>query len=74
MIYVNTVCVIESDLIIRSVGGTADLVSVLLTADEATVAQRLQTRHHGSELREHLDRGHRMARVLEEVLPQPCAA
>jgi hypothetical protein len=65
MIYVNTVCVIEADLIARAVGEPVDMISVLLSAEDATIEQRLQMREGGSQLRDHLDRSHGTARLLE---------
>lgn len=69
LIYTNTVSVLEPDLIVRAVGGTARVVAVLLTADDATAHQRLAGREIGSQLDAHVSRGARMAGHLEENAP-----
>src|SRR4051812_551046 len=69
LVYVNTVSVLEPDLIVRSVGGTADVVGVLLTATDETAAARLSLRERGAELAAHLARSRRMAARLRAEAP-----
>lgn len=66
LIYVNTVSVLEPDLIRRAVGDVDSVVSVLLEADDAEVEERLSSRERGSELPRHLARGPGVARTLAE--------
>lgn len=70
LIYTNTVSVLEPDLIARAMGGTPRLVSVLLTAEDATARHRLGTREIGSQLDAHVRRGAAMAVHLETATPQ----
>lgn len=69
LIYVNTVSVLESDLIVRAVGNVSCLVSVLLTGEEETVRQRLQMREHGDQLAVHVGRSQSAARTLDQQSP-----
>lgn len=69
LIYTNTVSVLEADLVTRSMGGAARTIGVLLTADDATAAERLAEREIGSELDHHVQRSAAMARSLERKAP-----
>ncbi|NUP46686.1 MAG: hypothetical protein HOW97_05145 [Catenulispora sp.] len=69
LIYTNTVSILEPDLITRALGGTARIIAVLLTADDATARQRLSVREIGSQLDAHLSRGAKMALHLEDTAP-----
>jgi hypothetical protein len=69
LIYTNTVSILESDLITRAMGGTARIIAVLLTADDATAQQRLSGREIGSQLDAHLVRSAKMATYLETTAP-----
>ena len=66
-IYVNTVSVIEPDLVCRAIGDVGRLVPILLQADDTTVEERLASRERGTELSRHLTRGPEMARLLAET-------
>ncbi len=54
LIYVNTVSVLEGDMMRRALGGEAEIRGVLLIAIDATVSQRLGRREIGSALDVHL--------------------
>ena len=69
LLYVNTVSVLEPDLIVRAVGGRARVTSVLLTASDEAVFLRLATRESGSRLQWHLDRSRTKAALLDEQAP-----
>jgi hypothetical protein len=73
LIYTNTVSVLEPDLITRAMGGAPRVISVLLTADEATARHRLGAREIGSQLDAHLARSAAMARHLEANAPPSVA-
>jgi len=63
-IYVNTVSVLEAQMVLRAMeGGTA--AAVLLTADDDTAAARLGRREIGSALDEHVHRSTTMAARLQ---------
>jgi predicted kinase len=66
LIYLNTVCVIpeEQELIATTIEAS-EVTSVLLTADDETVAERLGRREGGSELAGHLERNASAASRLE---------
>jgi hypothetical protein len=70
LIYVNTVSVLESDLVVRAVGGNALVVAILLIASDETAHRRLTRRETGRELLTHLGRSRRMAGVLHAEAPQ----
>jgi gluconate kinase len=70
LIYVNTVSVVERDLIVRAIGGEARVVAVLLTATDETVHHRLARREAGSGLSRHLARSRRVAETLEQDAPE----
>ena len=65
LVYVNTVSVVEPDLVRRAVGEVRSTVSVLLEADNPTVQARLSSRERGSELPAYLARGPAMAQALD---------
>ena len=65
LIYVNTVSVLEYEMIIRSLGGAARAIGVILTATDATVLARLASREVGGALERHLQRSSAMAANLE---------
>jgi len=69
LIYTNTVSVLEADLVGRAMAGEVRFVGVLLTADDATVRQRLEYREVGSQLEAHVARSAAMAEMLEETCP-----
>lgn len=69
LIYTNTVSVLEPDLITRAVGGAPRIISVLLTAEDATAHHRLSGREIGSQLDAHLQRSAAMAVHLEDAAP-----
>lgn len=70
LLYTNTVSILEAPMIGRAMGGDEVRVTcVLLTADEATVRQRLAVRETGSQLGVHIERSLRMARRLAEEAP-----
>jgi hypothetical protein len=64
-IYVNTVSVLEPDVIRRALGGEVAITGVLLTAGDATIGARLGRREIGSALDIHLERSAMAARHLE---------
>ncbi|MFG3211935.1 nucleoside/nucleotide kinase family protein [Streptomyces tendae] len=71
LIYTNTVSILdEAPMIGRAMGGDEVRVTcVLLTADEATVRQRLAVRETGSQLGVHIERSLRAGRRLAEEAP-----
>jgi len=69
LIYVNTVSVLEPEVIVRAVGGPCDVVGVLLTGTDRTVEQRLRGRERGRELAVHLERSRRAAHLLQDRSP-----
>ena len=69
LLYVNTVSILEPDLVTRAVGGQAQVTGVLLTATDETTRTRLGTREIGSGLQLHLERSGRMAALLEQRAP-----
>ncbi|MEU5103246.1 MULTISPECIES: hypothetical protein [unclassified Streptomyces] len=70
LIYTNTVSILEEPMIRRAMGGgPIRATCVLLTAEEATVRDRLTQREIGSQLDAHIERSLRMARDLSEKAP-----
>ncbi|MFD5317753.1 hypothetical protein [Streptomyces sp. NPDC127098] len=70
LIYTNTVSILEEPMLRRAMGGGAiRSTCVLLTAEEATVRERLAGREIGSQLDAHIERSLRMARELNERAP-----
>ena len=65
LISVNTVSVLENEMVVRAVGGTAVVTSILLTVEDATARSRIRQREIGSGLDEHLTSNHDVARRLE---------
>lgn len=65
LIYVNTVSVLEGDMIRRALGDEAEIRGVLLIAMNTTVSQRLGRREIGSALDVHLQRSSEAAAHLE---------
>ena len=64
-VYVNTVSVLEPDLVVRAMGGRARTTGVLLTADDDTTRGRLAQREVGGALGRHLERSAAMAGHLQ---------
>lgn len=70
LVYTNTVSVLEEPMIRRAMGGgEIRSTPVLLTAEEATVRERLARREIGSQLGPHIERSLAMARLLAEEAP-----
>ncbi|WP_405617564.1 hypothetical protein [Streptomyces sp. NBC_00076] len=70
LIYTNTVSILEEPMISRAMGGgEVRATCVLLTAEEATVRERLAQREIGSQLTAHIERSLRAARELDEKAP-----
>ncbi|MFE2359006.1 AAA family ATPase [Streptomyces parvulus] len=70
LLYTNTVSILEEPMIRRAMGGrTSRVTCVLLTAEEATVRQRLAQREIGSQLPAHIERSLKKARRLDEAAP-----
>lgn len=70
LLYTNTVSILEEPMIRRAMGGrTSRVTCVLLTAEEATVRQRLTQREIGSQLPAHIERSLKKARRLDEAAP-----
>ena len=69
LIYTNTVSVLEPDMIVDAMNGDVKVTSVLLTAADEIVNQRLGGREIGSQLEAHISRGTSMARYLAEHAP-----
>ncbi len=69
LIYTNTVSVLEPDLVTRAMGGAVRIIAVMLTADDATIRQRLGAREIGSQLDAHLVRSAAMGDHLESAAP-----
>lgn len=67
LVYVNTVSVLERELVTRALGGRARVSGVLLTASARTIRTRLGAREIGSALREHLDRSAAAAERLDRA-------
>ncbi len=67
LIYVNTVSVLEAEMITRSMGGSVAVRAVLLTAAHDTVRTRLEHREVGSALAVHLDRSRTRAAQLDRA-------
>lgn len=70
LIYTNTVSILEEPMISRAMGGGETRATcVLLTAEEATVRERLAQREIGSQLTAHIERSLRAAQQLDEKAP-----
>ncbi|RDV45677.1 adenylyl-sulfate kinase [Leifsonia sp. ku-ls] len=66
LIYTNTVSVLQLPALTAALGGEVRAVPVLLTASDATAAERLGRREVGSALAEHLERSAAAAARLDE--------
>ncbi|MGI6877733.1 hypothetical protein [Microbacterium sp. gxy059] len=69
LVYTNTVSILEADALAAAMGGTVDAISVLLRADDETVAARLGKREQGESLERHLARSARMPGRLDRAAP-----
>ncbi len=70
LVYTNTVSVLEERMLRRAMGsGDIAVTRILLTADEATVRERLAVRETGSQLLTHIERSLRAAALLEAEAP-----
>ena len=70
LIYTNSVSILEEPMISRAMGGSeVRATCVLLTAEEATVRERLAQREIGSQLNPHIERSLLLARQLDEEAP-----
>ncbi|GIH18566.1 hypothetical protein [Rugosimonospora africana] len=71
LIYTNTLSVLPSStgMFRRAMGADVRIVRVLLTADDATVDDRLARRELGTELEETRDSSVHKARLLDERVP-----
>lgn len=67
VVYVNTVSVLEREMVTRALGGRARVGGVLLTASARTIHDRLGAREIGAELRAHLDRSAAAAELLDRA-------
>lgn len=65
LIFTNTVSVLQLSPLIAALGVRVRSFAVLLTATDATAAQRLGQREIGSALEEHIDRSNRAAQRLD---------
>ncbi len=73
LIYTNTVSILESDLIVRAMGGHPRITAVLLTSTDETASARLSAREIGSQLAAHVHRSSAMVRRLDEEAPSSVA-
>ncbi|MGP4113433.1 hypothetical protein ACTWP5_21285 [Streptomyces sp. 4N509B] len=70
LVYTNTVSILEGPMLRRAMGGgPVRTTYVLLTAEEATIRERLAGREIGSQLAPHIERSLRMARHLDAEAP-----
>ena len=69
LIYVNTVSVLEHEMIRRALGDEAKITGVLLTSTDATASERLGRREIGSTLDVHLERSVAASIHLETEAP-----
>jgi predicted kinase len=70
LIYTNTVSILEEKMVSRAMGGgNVRATCILLTAEEATVRQRLAQREIGSQLHAHIERSLWRSRRLDEEAP-----
>ncbi len=67
IIYVNTVSVLESEMIGRALGSEVAITGVLLQACDATIRERLERREIGSTLDFHIARSASAAEYLEQM-------
>jgi hypothetical protein len=71
LIYTNTVSILESDVIVRAMGGHPRITSVLLTSTDETASARLSAREIGSQLDTHVHRSSAMAQRLDQAALRP---
>jgi Adenylylsulphate kinase len=69
MLYVNTVSVLEADMVVRAVGGDAHVTGVVLTATDDVASERLARREIGGALSVHLQRSAAAAERLDAFAP-----
>ncbi|MEP7764124.1 adenylyl-sulfate kinase [Sanguibacter sp. 25GB23B1] len=69
LVYVNTVSVLETEVLAAAVGGDVEVVAVLLAADPSSVHERLRGRERGSELAVHVERSDVRRAELEAKAP-----
>jgi hypothetical protein len=69
LVYTNTVSVLEATSLADAMGDRPRVTSVLLRASDEATAQRLAVREHGASLELHLERGARMAPLLDTQAP-----
>jgi hypothetical protein len=69
LVYSNTVSVLESESLVRAVGGEVRVVGVLLAATDETVRGRLARREIGSGLDWHVERSIAMDERLQTGAP-----
>jgi hypothetical protein len=70
LIYTNTVSVLEGPTVSRAMDSSdIEVTHILLTAEEATVRERLAQREIGCQLQAHIERSLRMAQYLDERAP-----
>ncbi|MDQ1135895.1 putative kinase [Microbacterium sp. SORGH_AS 1204] len=67
LLFTNTVSVAQVDGLSRALGGNVEAKAVLLTADDATVGDRLRRREFGPAVEEHLSRSRRAADELDAL-------
>jgi len=70
LIYTNTVSILHSDPLARSMGDDPVVTGILLTATDATVRRRLAEREIGSELALHMNRSVTASEQLGLACPQ----
>jgi hypothetical protein len=69
----DTVSILESDLIVRAMGEHPRIAAVLLTSTDETVSAWLSAREIGSQLDAHVHRSSAAARRRDQAAPSPVA-
>ncbi len=69
LIYTNTVSILEMDTLAAAMGDAPQVVGVLLTADDASIENRLTRREAGEALETHLRRSRARAAELHTRAP-----
>ncbi len=69
LVYTNTVSILEAESLAHAMGDNPRVTSVLLRASDASTAQRLTVREHGTSLDHHLERSALMAPRLDDDAP-----
>lgn len=69
LIYTNTVCVLEMDMLSGALGEIGGVTGVLLYGSDEVAASRLQGREIGSGLADHIRRSEVAARELDATTP-----